>query len=87
MILTTTKPYTEVPGSAAWIPFDINPAFEIQPGEKYTFCFKLKEVEGEYGYYYYYESSDVWDKGEGGRRTCPMETGCIREILGCVSRY
>ena len=72
MILTTTKPYIEVPSSATWMPCDIDPAFEIQPGEKYAFCFKLKEVEGESGHIrYYYESSDVWDKGEGWRKNIP----------------
>jgi len=69
---TDTKPYTETPTSAAWTSFDVDPPFEIQPGEKYAFCFKLKEAEGEYGYYrYWYEGSDVWDKGEGWRKNIP----------------
>jgi len=69
---TDTKPYTEIPTSPAWVPFDIDPPLEIQPGERYAFCLKLKEIEGQSGYYrYYYQDSDVWDKGEGWKKDIP----------------
>jgi len=69
---TDTKPYTEIPDNLGWMPFDIDPPLEIQPGEKYAFCFELKEVEGQFGnLYYYYRDSDVWPRGEGWRKNIP----------------
>jgi len=68
ILYTDTIPYTSAGTSAKWIPVEIDPPFEIQPGERYAFVFKLKSVEGSSAYYrYYYKDSDVWDKGEGWR--------------------
>ena len=68
ILYTDTIPYTSAGTSAKWIPVEIDPPLEIQPGERYAFVFKLKTIAGVSGYYrYYYEDSDVWDKGEGWR--------------------
>ena len=72
VLYTDTKPYTEIPDNKGWVPFDVDPPLEIQPGEKYAFCFKLKEIEGQLGcLYYYYRDSDVWPRGEGWRKNIP----------------
>jgi len=66
ILYTDTIPYSEVGGSASWIPVDVDPPLEIQPGEKYAFIFKLKETPGKTCYYtYYYRASDVWPNGDG----------------------
>ncbi|MCD6260169.1 MAG: hypothetical protein J7J28_00010 [Thaumarchaeota archaeon] len=79
VLYTDTIPYTEIGSTASWIPVEIDPPFEIQPGEKYAFCFKLAEISGITNRYnYYYEDSDVWSGGDGYK----SENGGPWEWLG-----
>ena len=82
ILYTDTIPYSEVGGSASWIPVDVDPPLEIQPGEKYAFIFKLKETPGKFCYYYYYyQSSDIWPNGDGYRS---IDQGANWEWIGDI---